>query len=198
MRCRRSVVAVVVVLGGLALAGCERMAAGSPTPATTLPDPGETSGSAPSTESEDLAPPIENPKDLRGVDPCQLLTPQQVADLTFTEPGTPGPGEVSGDPGCTWVNSNLNINLQVNTDGDGIEQAYRGAWDNSEKSTVGDYPALRVNFSASYCGLFVGVADDQVLSVSFGRVTGDDPAYEDSCAFAESLASMALENMPAG
>ena len=46
--------------------------------------------------------------------------------------------------------------------------------------------------------MIVGVADDQTLHVDFGRVTGDDPAYEDPCGFAESVAAMVLENLPAG
>lgn len=191
MSSQRVLAAAIVLVVGLLVAGCDSTATGTPVP---QPD---TSRTGPPS-SERLSPPVENPKDLRDVDPCQLLTSQQAAGLSFTEPGTPGSGEISGDPGCTWSNSNLDINLQLNTDGGGLEQTYRGNFDKFEESTVGGYPTVRVNFTASYCGLFVGVAEGQVLSVSFGWITGDDPADGDSCGFAESVAAMVLENLPAG
>jgi hypothetical protein len=146
-----------------------------------------------------LAPPVENPKDLRGIDPCELLTPQQLTDLTFVEPGVKDtlPGGVES---CTWQNSNLSVGLTPDTSREGLEEAYRREdnFDNFEVSSVGDYPAVRTDFATQFCSVIVGVADDQTLTAHFGRVTGKDPAYEDPCGFAESVAAMVLENLPAG
>jgi hypothetical protein len=197
MRCRRLVVATVVAVGGLALAGCDSTATGTPTPQSGASDTSSQESS--STESDRLAPPVQNPKDLRGIDPCQLLTPQQLTELTFVEPGktdsTPW-----GEQKCNWQNSNLVIGLSPDTRREGLEETYRreNNFDNFEVSSVGDYPAVRVDFASQGCGVIVGVADDQTVTVHFGRVTGKDPAYEDPCGFAESVAAMVLENLPAG
>ncbi|MDQ3989802.1 MAG: DUF3558 domain-containing protein [Actinomycetota bacterium] len=46
-------------------------------------------------------PPIENAKDLRGADPCSLLTPEQLGQFGLTAPGTPGQTP-EGLPRCEW------------------------------------------------------------------------------------------------
>lgn len=200
MSCRRLVAAVTVVLGGLVLSGCDSTASGSPTAATTLPGTEESSGGAPSSESDRLAPPVDDPKDLSGIDPCELLTPEQLSELTFTEPGEKDTS-AWGEEHCRWNNSNLSIRLAPETKvGEGLDQAYqsRNAFDNFAESSVDGYPAVRVDFATQLCRVIVGVAEDQTLHVDFGRVSGKDPAYQDPCGFAESVAGMVLESLPAG
>jgi hypothetical protein len=198
MMCRRLLAAVLIVAAGLTLAGCDSSAAGSPTAATTLPGTGETSEAPPSSESDRLSPPVENPKDLRGIDPCELLTPEQLTELTLTEPGekdtTPW-----GEEGCTWSSSILFVGFSPDTTlGEGLDQAYRSkdSFDNFEVSSVDGYPAVRVNFATQLCGVIVGVSDDQALSVDFGRVSSQAPGLNDPCGFAETVAGMVLENLP--
>jgi hypothetical protein len=174
------------------LAGCSSTTAGSPVPHS------EDSSSPQSTKPEELAPRVENPKDLRGVDSCELLNAAQKTELAITTPGETLVTEW-GEEECSWQNSALSVALAPDTRRDGLEEAYRRRtnFDNFAESTVDGYPAVRVNFFTQGCSVFVGVADDQVLFVDFGRVTGKDPALRDPCGFAENVAGMVLANLPA-
>lgn len=181
-----------MALSGVVLAGCDTTATGTPVPQQSPP---RTTSSA---EADRLAPRIENPRDLRGIDPCQLLTAQQLAELTLTEPGAKE-DLPWGEQMCGWQNSNLSIALGPDTRGDGLEETYRRKddFDNFAISTVDGYPAVRVNAATQICTVVVGLADDQALFVDFGRVTGEDPAYRDPCGFAETVAGLVLANLPA-
>lgn len=201
MTVRDVVVAAAAALAGFAVSACDSTATGTPTPETSVSTASETSGSsASSTESDRLAPPVENPKNLRGIDACELLTLAQLTELSFTEPGekdTSGWGEEN----CIWQNSILGVSLSPDTTlGKGLDQAYRNKnrFDNFEESSVDGHPAVRVNFATQSCGLIVGVSEEQTLSMDFTRVSSQAPGLNDPCGFAESVAGMVLENLPAG
>lgn len=200
MRVRGAVVTALALLTGVAMSGCDSTAVGSPTAASTLPGTGEgTSGGVPSSESDRLAPPVENPKDLRGIDACELLTPDQLSELTFIEPGEKRTS-AWGEENCGWFSSMLGIILSPDTTlGEGLDQAYRSknAFDNFEESSVDGYPAVRVDFATQSCGLIVGVSDEQTLSMEFTRVSSKAPGLNDPCGFAETIAAMVLKNLPA-
>jgi hypothetical protein len=183
---------------GVMLSGCNSATEGSPTAATTPPDTTDsTSGATPSsTPSEGLAPPVRNPKDLRDVDPCQLLTAAQQSQLGFTEPGEEGTS-YWGEPECGWPGSVVAVGLSPNTTA-GLDQAYRNKnnFDNFAPSEVDEYPAARINFATQSCGLIVGVADDQTLHMEFTRVSPDAPGSGDPCGFAESVMGDVIKNLP--
>lgn len=200
MRVRGSVAAVAVALFGMAMSGCEGAVAGSPAAESTQADPtnGESSGTPPST-SDRLSPPVENPKDLRGFDACQLLTQDQLAELSLSEPGrkytTPW-----GEEGCNWGGPVVAIGFSPDTTlGQGLEQAYRAkdTFDNFAESNVDGYPAARVDFATQSCGLIVGVSNEQTLGMEFTRVSSQAPGKGDPCGFAESVMGEVIKNLPA-
>lgn len=181
----------------MAMSACNSVMAGSPTAATTPTGTSDsTSSGAPTSGPNGLAPPVEDPKDLRGVDPCQLLTSEKQSELGFTKPGQKGTS-YWGEPDCLWLGSIVGIGLAPGTTF-GLDQAYRtkNNFDNFAASNVDDYPAVRINFATQSCGLIVGVANDQTLHMEFTRVSPDAPGRDNPCGFAESVLSGVIKNLP--
>lgn len=140
---------------------------------------------------------MENPKDLRGVDPCGLLTTDQLTELS-SGPGEAGTSEW-GEAECEWVGSVVAIALSPDTTfGDGLARAYRNKnrFDNFAESSIDGYPAVRVDFATQSCALIVGVSDEQTLSMEFTRVSAQAPGGGDPCGFAESVMSGVIKNLP--
>ncbi|MCP2261912.1 Protein of unknown function (DUF3558) [Streptoalloteichus tenebrarius] len=194
----------VLVLAGLMVAGCSSSTTGTPTAAdhatnspTTTSGPTNRSPSANAGPS--LAPRVANPKNLRGQDACQLLTPQQQTQLTFTQPGKKGTS-IFGEPECDWSNDNLRIRLASDTKRRGLEETYlrKERFPDFTPSTVDGYPAVRTgrNDKIKSCRVDLGVADDQVLYIEFDRNSRNNPEYEDPCGFAEKVGKMVLDNLP--
>ncbi|MFB9431740.1 DUF3558 domain-containing protein [Streptoalloteichus tenebrarius] len=194
----------ILVLAGLVAAGCSSSTTGTPTAAgsttsqstTTSAPPG---GSSTRSAGPSLAPRVANPKKLRGQDACQLLTPQQQAELTFTQPGTKG-GTAFGEEECRWSNDNLRIRLATDTKRRGLDETYlrKEKLRDFTPSTVAGYPAVRTdrNDKLKSCRVDLGVADDQVLYITFDRNSPNNPEYEDPCGFAEKVGKMVLDNLP--
>lgn len=196
MNVRVVVAAVAVMLAGVA-SGCVSAVAGSPSPsATQSTTTGQTSGGV--SPSERLSPPVEKPKDLRGIDPCDLLTPDQKAEFGLTKPATRDTSPW-GEETCSLAGSIVAVGFSPDTTvGEGLDQAYRSKdlFDNFEPSEVDGYPAVRVDFATQSCGLIVGVSDEQTLGFDMTRVSADAPGKGDPCGFAEAVMSDVLENVP--
>jgi hypothetical protein len=199
MRVRGAVAGAAVLLFVLVLSACESTATGLPTAATTVPDTTSgTSSGSPSSGADGGAPAVENPKDLRGVDPCELLTPEQLAAFSMTGPGQKDTSEW-GEAECDWKGSVVAIGLSPDTTlGDGLDRAYRNQnnFDNFAVSEVDGYPAVRVNFATQSCGLIAGVSDEQTLSMEFTRVSPNAPGEGDPCEFAETVMGAVIKNLP--
>jgi hypothetical protein len=198
MRFRGVVVGAAAVLVGLAVPGCQSAVAGSPTTGTTQPAAtggGTSSGTPP---SDRLSPPVDNPKDLRGVDPCELLTPEQRAELGL-RPGEKEDISPWGEETCGFGGSIVSIGFSPDTTlGEGLDQAYRAkdSFENFAETTVDGYPAVRVNFATQICSLIVGVSDTQTLGMDFARVSSSAPGRGDPCGFAESVLGEVIKNLP--
>nr|BFF02103.1 DUF3558 domain-containing protein [Streptoalloteichus tenebrarius] len=187
------------------VAGCSSSTTGTPTAAEHTSNQTSTaasrSASSPSAGAgPSLAPRVANPKNLRGQDACQLLTPQQQAELTFTKPGEKGTS-IFGESECDWSNDNLRIYLALDTKRRGLEETYlrKERFPDFTPSTVAGYPAVRtgLNVRLKSCRVDLGVADDQVLYISFSHHSaGRNPEYEDPCGFAEKVGKMVLDNLP--
>ncbi|MCP2261376.1 Protein of unknown function (DUF3558) [Streptoalloteichus tenebrarius] len=202
----RARVLVGFVAVGLLLVGCAQKEGGTPRAAGAT-DGSSTSGASTSattgSPSPDpggrKAPAVAHPKNLRGMDPCALLSPAQQAELTFTRPGEKNTS-LFGEEQCAWQNGNLRVLISPDTRRRGLDEVYRrrGNFGNFQPSEVDGYPAVRLEAVTQSCALAVGVAADQQFHVNFGRITGRDPRYRDPCGFAESVARMVLANLPAG
>lgn len=177
---------IVVVAGVALLAGCAQSTAGSPQPA---------GGS--SSDSTTSGPPISDPLDLASVagEPCALLTQQQLDSIS---PGLAASPESSlwGEPDCAWRNDQVILRLAPNTTtGRTIESLL--VQPGVDRSTVGPYPAGRSGlFEDRNCTLGVGLAPEQTLIVNFSRFGSQLPEHKMPCEFAESIAAMAIENIP--
>ncbi|MER6991458.1 DUF3558 domain-containing protein [Saccharopolyspora hirsuta] len=58
-------------------------------------------GCGPSRSSEEPAPGAQQPQALAAVDPCTLLTPEELQSFGFEAPGEPDTG-ISSEPGCRF------------------------------------------------------------------------------------------------
>ncbi|MCP2259161.1 Protein of unknown function (DUF3558) [Streptoalloteichus tenebrarius] len=141
-------------------------------------------------------PKVANPKNVGAVaDPCQLVTPQQLQELGASEP-RPDKTQAGG-PACIWKNDNLRIRLvPYLNQGMGAVYANRVRFDNSAETVVSGYPGLRFNQVSLSCGVYVGVADNQVFSADVTVFREVRPEYKDRCVFAEKVAGMVLSNLP--
>jgi hypothetical protein len=146
-------------------------------------------------------PSVAQPKNLKSItDPCQLLTAQQLQDLSATANAKPGKSEW-GEATCDWRNNDVAINLSPDTArGKGISQIYqtKANFDNFQPSEVGNHPAVRVDHDENTCALFVGTSDTQELYVHVFVFRKTNPHSQDSCGYAEQVAAAVLTNLPTG
>ncbi|GAA3436944.1 DUF3558 domain-containing protein [Kutzneria kofuensis] len=184
------------VAAGLAVslaAACSQQDPGSPSPAPTTSS---------ATSSTSGAPKVASPKNLKGIDPCQLLTAQQLQMLGATPRSQPTRDKsVWGEATCMWENDNVTVGLSPQTTlTKGIEQAYLSKDNYSffQPTTVDGYPAVLVDKQKLSCGMFVGVSDTQELSLTVVVTGKDNPDYGNPCAFPPKVAGAALKNIPAG
>ncbi|TDV45569.1 DUF3558 domain-containing protein [Actinophytocola oryzae] len=195
MTTRRAALGTMMLLVALMLAGCESAVAGSPRASSDRPDTADST--SPST-SERLSPSVEKPKDLRGIDPCEFVTPEQRAELQLTAPDEK---EMSpwGEQLCDLGGSVVGISFSPNTVlGDGLDRAYRSknSFDNFAETNVDGYPGVRVNFATQSCALIMGVSNEQTLNMELTRVSANAPGKGDPCGFAEEIMSEVIRNLP--
>lgn len=193
MRVRRAGVGVVAVAVGLMVASCSGTTPGTPSAETSVED-----STVPPSGSDGQAPPVENPKNLQGIDPCELMTPEQLSELGVPEAGTKDESPW-GEELCGWDSPVVSMSLSPNTTlGDGLDRAYRNKenFDEFEVSDVDGYPSVRVDFATQSCGLIAGISDEQTLSMEFTRVSPDAPGKGDPCEFAESVMGEIIANLP--
>lgn len=143
-------------------------------------------------------PRVPHPKDARGIAACDLLTPTQLADLGL-RPESARPSEIPSAKICTWTDGGNNIaSLMISADGivSGLAGPYalHDTFASFEPETVAGHPAARaVLGTGASCALWVGVADDRLLTVE-GNVAGR--ALPDPCARSRQMAEMVLSNLP--
>jgi Protein of unknown function (DUF3558) len=181
-------------LAVIVLTACSQTAPGAATSATTASSTASSAGSA--------VPKVASPKNLKGVDPCQLLTTQQLQALNATARSQPRRDKsVWGEASCMWENDDVTVSLSPDTThGKGIEQTYlsKGNYSFFQPTTVDDYPAVLVDKQSVSCGMFLGVSDSQELSLTVVVTGKTNPDYGSPCAFAPKVAGAALKNVPAG
>lgn len=145
-------------------------------------------GSAPASQAPPV-PEIDNPKDVRGANPCDLLTPQQL-DRFGLGPGTPGRNDLG--PQCVWRGAgSKKVTLTLFTSGEGLSALARNSDPAASRVRLQGYPALET-FTADgkYCQYDVGIAPDQALIVT---MTGGKP---NSCAALQDIVPAVLDNLP--
>lgn len=144
--------------------------------------------SGPSTVPD--VPPVQDPRDVRDVDPCALPDAAALAAAGVAAPGASSTGPEG--PRCEWrgeAGRLLAVTVFTGDGGLGVLAA------NSEPTTtrvrLAGYPALETFTGAGeFCQYDVGVAADQVLLVA---LEGGEP---DSCSALQSLLPPVLAALP--
>lgn len=163
-------------------------------PSTPEPAP---ESSAPPATSAPSAPEVQNPKNLKSInDACQLLTPEQVAQLGGGAPQ--GDTSVYGESQCAWANENFAATVAINTTVGGPAKIFEDpeSSDNFTPTQVDGYPAARIDAQSVVCRVEVGIAEDQSVEINYSKFGGTDPEMQDPCGYAEKIASEVLKNIP--
>ena len=186
---------LIVAACGLAVAllgACSQQTGGDPSP-TTSSSP--SSGSATSS-----TPKVDQPKNLKAVDACQLLNSSQLHELGATATPTAGQS-VWGEKSCEWGNDDINIGLSPDTThGKGLSTVYANmsGTENFLPMKIAGYPAARTAKQTISCGIYVATSDTQDFLVDLTVLGAKRADHEDPCSLAQKVAADVLSNLPAG
>jgi hypothetical protein len=192
-------IGVAVVLVAVAAAGCTTQDPGTAGPAT--------SNGSPTTPSVSIPP---RPKTLNAanVDPCTLLSNDQIAQLKSSA-GHPGPGDAQTGTtsSCTYqvndpVHYTVNIGIASKR---GIDYwlTYTGTWQDRQLS-VSSYPAVQIIYkgedwngsSGTMCQTLVSIADGQELAAGV-IPSNKDLSMTQMCDVSKQAATLALATLQA-
>lgn len=182
----RSVVAVLAVI---VLTGCSSAAE----------DARPTVSSGPSPYVAVLAPPVADPRDVRGIAACDLLTAAQKQRFDI-DPATENRDRPGDFGGCGWDTTDgegvLGV-VGVQTPPVGLDGLYnvREAYPVFEPGEIDGRPIVRADFvdtDGRDCRIFIGVADDQMIqaSASYAFQPGR------GCEVAREMATVLIANLP--
>ncbi|MFI9011834.1 DUF3558 domain-containing protein [Actinosynnema sp. NPDC053489] len=181
--------AVAVIL----VAGCNTTA-GTPRPASGA---GAFPGTSPSSTS--TSPPARPREiELRGAEPCALLTDDQLPALQIDEAGRLVDNDFYRTKGCSWTVVGANSRLiPVTVEGISAWTDGKRAGRAAATDPVVDFPAITVTLpnDEGRCDVVVDTSDGQYLAATFSVL----PTYEDRfpapCDGARKLAEAAMENL---
>lgn len=185
---------LMAVVGSLSLA-CTDQEPGSPGPA----DAGATTSESASSEPTGSARPEEIKLD--GIDPCKVLTADQMKQLSVVQADRNDSDLVdTGDvPVCDYsTNGAPRFSYGVGlVTAKGIEY-WRGSGNvDVRRTNVSDYNAVELTLSGTEnsCAVSVDVAQGQQLYVDY-RPIGQKPSQEQMCQNAKKAAEFALVTLP--
>lgn len=183
-----------------ATAGCMTATEGHGAPAEPAPtssaaplEPVPTSSAKPLVDT----PQVQNPKDVRTVATCDLLTPSQLTGLGL-KPETARPTTSGTARICTWTSTvageAAGVTLATNLAIGALENLYvvRNTFQVFEPGEVTGHPSVRAD-NGNGCTLYVAIADDQLMSAD-GHLGG--PPLPDPCARSRRMAELVLSNLP--
>ena len=195
----RALVLAVACAAAL-LTGC------APPPPATVPDLAEVN-----TWESDIGPNgewppdiplqlrVRQPKDARGIAPCDLLTPAQLRELGL-DPATASPEARGMAQSCAWHAPDRSdyAGLGISTDprASKLPSMYRVHHDEPwfQMLEIAGHPVMRFDSDPDRsCGLSIAIADLQNLGV---RATADRTPRPDPCAETRRMAEMVLSNLP--
>lgn len=194
MRMRISKLAVVVVAAA-ALSACTSAGeAGNPTPAPV------TSGSSGNDSGSKLPQRPEN-MSLSSVDPCKLLTADQMKqiDTAASRPESLELVDGGNSPSCHYSNAGRFTYTVGAVTHKGVNYWLEGSGNVTTSVTeVADYGAVKIELSGGSgfdCSIAVDVADGQQLMVSYIPKTTDEKDQAVLCGKAEKAAGFALATL---
>ncbi|TQM80138.1 uncharacterized protein DUF3558 [Saccharothrix saharensis] len=181
------------MLAMLALVSACSPSVGTPTPETTTTAAAETS--SPSAE-----PSSARPREVRldGVQPCTLLTAEQLPALKIDRQGRPVTSDFYKTTACSWSVTGAGNRL-VPVTKEGIE-----AWTGGERTgrptdiePIFGFPAITVTVPSdpAACDVMVDTADGQYLVAAFSVDQGFEDRFPEPCDGARQLAKAAMQNL---
>ncbi|MGQ0573324.1 MAG: DUF3558 domain-containing protein [Pseudonocardia sp.] len=196
----------LVLVGFVVLAGC----AATPAPPPPAPAPGVEALDPPlepglPTIEERFTPDVpaelrvRNPKDARGLDPCDLLTPAQL-DGFGLDPATARTNPARYGTGCLWQYRDGSTSAGVRLATDPNAAKLPDIWKLRQNDVVFEirqiagHPALRSDQLPDECDLSIAVADYQIVGVN---AYGDGRALPDPCGPAVRMAELIIANIAA-
>ncbi len=160
------------------------------------------------TTTERLAPPVDQPPlDVEPFlnRPCDVLTPEQAAEWTVSNPEQVPDERAYSGPACEFQPDDfyrVSFGIAI-MNGDGLESVYqrRDTLQLFEPTEVAGYPGA-FNDSADRrsggdCGLTVGVAEDRALDVLISVRDRQSPEYTDPCPVAARIMEQMIETIGA-
>ena len=145
-------------------------------------------------------PPVAQPKDARGRQACDLLTPAQLRSLgldpTSADQHTSGEAQV-----CSWATPDGTNTAGITLDSDryplpaldGIYVLEKGITKVFEPITVAGHPGFRSDTDLTTCTYLIAVADYQLIGVD-GRAR--DLPRADPCGPSRRMVELILSNLP--
>ncbi|WP_376700090.1 DUF3558 domain-containing protein [Actinoalloteichus hoggarensis] len=182
----------------LTISSCTQEVGGQVSPAdrTSI-----TGSDATGDEDYRLAPPVDNPRNIAELGPCELLSPTTAGAAGFLPDGILEE-EPDGSQRCAWQpedHPDGRVALWTDVDRRGLHEMYvlQENYPDFREFEVAGYPAVQASLGGAtemYCYIHVGVAEDQFVtfSSSLGMKQDDDP-----CAQAVRVAEVAVPAFPA-
>jgi hypothetical protein len=142
---------------------------------------------------------VREPKDARGIGPCELLTvaQQQVLGL---DPSTAKSKAEGLAQSCFWYYPGKRDYARIDISTDPMAGKLPGLWRmfhadaEYEQFEIAGHPVIRVNAESDrFCSLSIAVADSQNLGVA---ATADLTPRPDPCAPSRRMAELILSNLP--
>lgn len=148
-------------------------------------------GAADGTPPVPPVPAIDDVKNARGQNPCELLSAEQLAQLRLQAPGQGS--RVEEGPRCQWRGAGpALLTVTLYTHGGGLATLARNSEPTTARVRIEDYPALETfTGQGEFCQYDVGVAPDQVVMASMAN------GVPDSCTALQSALPAILANLPA-
>ncbi len=148
-------------------------------------------GCGPAEPALPPVPEIGDARDAGAVEPCALLTAEQVAAAGLGGTGTPVPAQEG--PSCRWSSGAGELDLTLYTDGGGLATLAENSEPTTTRVRLSGYPALETfTGRGEFCQYDVGVSERQVVIAAL-----DAPA-PDSCAVLQEVVPQVVDNLPAG
>lgn len=186
---------VPALVAGSVLVSCTSTQEGSPEPENTSAGSTE----SPGTTKSSAAP---RPREIRvdGVDPCKLLTAEQMAQLGVNagERNDSDIVKTGNAPTCEFSGDDLGTNYGVALVADRGIDYWTGAGNTDVSAIkVSGFEAKRISLSGveANCAVAVDVADGQQLYVDFIPIGSDKPSKDEMCQNVEKGAGFALATL---
>ena len=134
-------------------------------------------------------PPIGDARDARGVDPCALLTAEQLTTAGLG--GVGAPTVAAEGPRCSWHSDGGDLEVTIWTDGGGLATLAANSEPTTTRVRLAGYPALETfTGQGEFCQYDVGIAESQVVMAAL-----DAPA-PDSCAVLQAVLPHLIGELP--